>query len=136
MIALPLIEPLHHAPADLTPAQRRGLRYQARVGKWLHANWSHLYEITEGPWLQGPHGPCQPDFVLARRTAAEDRGAHLIVVETKLTQCDCSAQLARYKAALAPLGPAALVQIARRVTAPPTVRDLSNPCDGTMLLYL
>lgn len=142
---LPLVPPPTFPPGALSPAQQRGLRYQARVGRWLAQCASHRWDIHVGPWLVGPTGPCQPDFVLTPRTGGTGGvapGADLneqrpiVVIETKLTQCDCTAQLAKYKRALRHLGSVVTIQIARRVVTAPTVRSLDDPRDGHMLLWL
>jgi hypothetical protein len=129
---LPLIPTPHHDLPALTPAQRRGLAYQRRVGKWLHANWTDRWEIIDGPWLVGP---CQPDFILLPRNGGETPTAAIVVIETKLTQCDCSHQLMKYRRALQHLAPVVTIQIARRITTAPTA-SLDPPQSGTMLLYV
>jgi hypothetical protein len=134
---LPLIDPPHFDPVPLTAAQRRGLAYQRRVGQWLRGphgpgpDW----DIHEGPWL---FGPCQPDFVLTVSSAAEARGVEpkIVVLETKLTQCDCCWQLQKYRLALQHLAPVICVQVCRRVTSRPTVSSWDELADGTMLVYV
>lgn len=136
---LPLITPPHFEPIPLTPAQCRGLAYQRRVGQWLRgpygpgADW----DIHEGPWLEGP---CQPDFVLTPRRS---RGAKpdeaqptIVVLETKLTQCDCHWQLQKYRLALCHLGTIICIQVCRRVTSKPTVSSWDKLADGHMLVYV
>lgn len=134
---LPTIPAPSHPPAVLTPAQRAGLRYQWRVGRWLRANALSHWDLMEGPWLAGPTGPCSPDFVLTPRLAAADADHPIVLLEVKLTQCDCTLQLSRYRRALEPLGPVVAIQVCRRVLEPPTVRgpdDFTH--DGHMLLWV
>jgi len=142
---LPTIPAPPHPPTDLTAAQRRGLRYQRRVGKWLRTSaCAGAWDIHEGPWLQGPYGPVQPDFVLTPALAPAAAGnGHLVMVvlETKLTQCDCTQQLRNYKWALRGIAacaaiPVVAVQVCRRVLTTPTVRDLPPAADGHMLLWV
>lgn len=118
----------------LSPAQRRGLRYQRRVGKWLAAETAPLgWVLHSGPWLRDPatSAPCSPDFLIESPSC-------LIIVEVKLSQVDCTSQVAKYRRALAPLCcPISSVLVCRRLTAPSSIHRLSDfPRGGVMLAYL
>ena len=129
-----LIPPPSFAPSTLTPVQRRGLRYQARVGKWLATEAAQLgWTLQCAPWLRDPAtgAPCSPDFLIESPSC-------LIIVEVKLSQVDCAKQEAKYRRALAPLCcPTSFVLMCRRLTAPSSIHRLSDfPRGGVMLAYL
>lgn len=115
-------------PRGAVGTRSHGLTYERRVGRYL-AEQAPTYGFTlhDHPWLPGP---CQPDFVL------EFASGTCIVVEAKLTQTDCAAQLAKYKRALSPRAVLTL-QICRRLTSPATVTSLDELTDAdTMLLWV
>jgi len=81
----------------------RGIRYQRRVEKAIGALGLGA-KFHFGIWLPGP---LQPDIILEFTSS-------LILIETKLSACDCSVQLTRYTRALAPTGKLIwAVQVAR-----------------------
>lgn len=119
--------------ATLTQAQRAGLRYQARVEKWLRPQIETLgLVLHSGLWFHDPKTgrPCSPDLVI------ESASSCLLLLEVKLTQTDCNAQFAKYRRALqTPLLPC--VQVCRRLTGPSTMAALADfRHGGVMLVYL
>jgi len=124
---LPTRLPLWTGPVPplgpMTSAQRRGLAYERKVGRWLRNQ--HLGgTLHDHPWLVGP---CQPDFVV------EYSGCFLII-EVKLTQCDCERQFRKYSRILPN---STCIQICRRVTSPSTCPSILDAIDrGTVLLWL
>ena len=114
-----------------TGTKLRGNTYERKVGNWLESRAAELgWELIDHPWLYHSGGWCQPDFLL------ESPSGCFVLIEVKLTECDCAAQIAKYRRALAPHSVVAL-QICRRVTSPPIVDCLENTVDnGTMLLWL
>lgn len=115
--------PAPQFPAQsLTPAQKAGLAYQRRVGKFLTLWSSSLgWELLDGPWLVGP---CQPDFLLVSPSGC------VLVVEAKLTQVDCERQFVKYKKATGGI----CLQVCRRLVAPATVSCLEDTIDGGVML--
>ena len=106
----------------LTPAQKAGLSYQKRVGKFL-LEWATAigWQLHNTPRLRG----CEPDFLL------EAPSGCLIVVEAKLTQVDCQQQTARYKKVT---GSKVALQVCRRLVSPATVHCLEDAVDGGVML--
>lgn len=82
------------------------------------------------PWLRYGVGVVQPDFLL------ESPSGCVIICEAKLTEVDCTTQLNKYKYALRDR-PTIGIQIARRITNPPTMQSLDDAIDnGLMLLWV
>lgn len=82
-----LIAPPRFSSGQLTVAQKRGLRFEKKVGSKLGALASSLgAKLFDHPWIAGP---LQPDFVLSWPSS-------LLLIECKLTEVDCSAQFAKY----------------------------------------
>ena len=124
------VAPPHFAnQGKLTQAQLKGLRYQARVGKQLQKLADELgWTLWDGPWvLDANNIPCQPDFVLQSPSNC------LIIFECKLTETDCTAQFAKYRAALSPK--ATCVQLCKRLRNRPNFSDLLSLTNGTMLMW-
>jgi hypothetical protein len=140
------IPPPQHSSSHLSPAQRAGLRYQARVEREV-AKWAAAlgWTLHAGLWLLDPltSAPCSPDIVL------ESPGGCLLIIEVKLTQTDCSRQWAKYQRALMaeengsdrqrPLdhshrSPPPCIQICRRLTSPSTMSTLDDFHHGGVLL--
>lgn len=119
-------------PCGVRGSKGRGLSYERKVEKWL-ARSANSFGATlhSHPWLAAPDGGvCQPDFVLEFASGA------YILIEAKLTQVDCSAQLEKYKSALLP-AKGIVVQLCRRLTTTPTIRALEDASgNDTMLLWV
>jgi len=102
----------------------RGIRYQRKVEKAIAALGLGA-KLHFGIWLPGP---LQPDVILEFTSS-------IILIETKLSACDCSAQLARYVRALASTEKRIwIVQIARNaapgfIPTSLTLLDLSLPSE-------
>ena len=109
----------------------RGGAYERKVGRWLVGQSESLgWHLHDHPWLYVGDTVCQPDFLLTSPSGC------IILIEVKLTECDCTVQIAKYRRALASHQVTAL-QIARRITSRPTVDCLENTVDnGLMLLWL
>ena len=125
-----MIPTLTHNPyprvAGLKGTKARGLAYERKVGRVLAALADECgFTLYDHPWLAGP---CQPDYVLESASGA------CLVVETKLTQVDCTAQLAKYRAALAPRSVVG-VQVCRRLMSGSTVKCFEDVLDGDVLLF-
>ena len=93
-----------------------GLRYELRVAKRLRRETLGA-KLHLSPWLAGP---CQPDAILEFATS-------LILIEIKLSSCDASKQIAKYRRALEACGKEVFaVQIAKNVSSsfPPTAESL------------
>lgn len=120
------IPPPKFPPTTYTPVQKRGLRYQARVGVWLADEAATLgLTLHSGPWLPGP---CQPDFLL------ESPSRCLLLIEVKLSQVECHRQFDQYRQIL---GPIPCIQICRRLQSPPTMQTLLDAHHGgTMMKFL
>lgn len=121
----------------LTSAQRAGLRYQERVATWLRPQVKALgMQMYSELWFTDPltGAPCSPDILL------ESPSSCLLLIEVKLTQVDCSNQLAKYRRALekkTKSSPLVCIQVCRRLTSPSTMQSLEDAHDnGLMLLYL
>lgn len=127
--------PLTNVPCfsyhPLTATQHKGMVYEAKVWDWLSAQAAQLgWAFYDHPWLMLGTGVCQPDFLLIAPSGC------ILLVEAKLTECDCRAQTDMYKQALDEFDVIAL-QVARRVTSKPTVDCFENTIDnGLMLLWL
>lgn len=127
--------PTASAPFVSVPSSRgtrgRGLTYERKVGQWLRLQIAGLgWQLFDHPWLQLADSVCQPDFVLISPSGCA------IIIEAKLTECDCAAQTDKYRRALSGW-PTTVVQIARRVTSRPTVSCFDDITDnGLMLLWL
>lgn len=109
----------------------RGNAYEKRVGEWLRPQIEGLgWQLFDHPWITNGDSVCQPDYLAVAPSGC------VLIIEVKLTQCDCSLQLAKYKKALA-AWPTVGLQIARRLTSPSTVDCLENAIDnGVMLLWI
>lgn len=84
----------------LTPAQKKGLQYEARVGKALE-EWcgsQNIREYWDNEWIEYDGKLAQPDKVIIL-----DSGCALLF-EVKLTWVDTTDQLLFYSALLAALG--------------------------------
>ena len=122
---IPQIPAPQFPPVSLRGSRGRGIAYEKKVGRWLAAQLGGLgLTIYDHPWLEGP---CQPDFLI------ESVSGGILLIECKLTETDCSAQVAKYKSALAPQS-VTWVQIARRVINRPDIRDILDARDGAVLL--
>ena len=103
-------DPPSFPPTTYTGAKRAGLNYEKKVEQWLTRLARELgWELYSHCWLAEPL--CQPDFVL------ESPAGCCIVVEAKLTQVDCYAQIEKYKRALKVAGAEQVtgIQVCRRV---------------------
>lgn len=109
-------------------SKARGRAYERKVGEWLKPIAASLgAELHDHPWLAGP---CQPDFVIEFASSA------CIVVEAKLTQANCAAQLNKYRRALFPRQ-VITVQVCRRLIFPASIDCFEELTDNdTMLLWL
>lgn len=112
----------------LSPAQRAGLRYQARVEVALRPQAEALgLHLHSGLWFTDPLTglPCSPDILL------ESPSSCLLLIEVKLTQVDCSSQFSKYRRAL---GDVPCVQVCRRLTSPSSMQSLEDALHGGVLL--
>jgi len=126
------IPPPCFAPEALTGAQRAGLRYQARVERWVRPQVEALgFTLHSGLWFRDPAtgAPCSPDLLI------ESASSCLLLLEVKLTQTDCIAQFAKYRRALQTVSPSVpCVQVCRRLTSPSSMKALSDFHHGGVLL--
>jgi len=104
------------APQVCPRVYQEGSRYERRVLKeLLHLELGARLHLS--PWFAGP---CQPDAIFEFATS-------LILIEIKLSSCDASVQIAKYRRALEVCGKEIfVVQIAKNVSAsfPPTAESL------------
>ena len=125
-MSLPLIDAPFLPPRNEKGSRARGLTYERKVALFLEKVATSLgWQLHDHPWLAGP---MQPDFVL------ESPSGCFILIEVKLTEVDCSAQLAKYRSLL---GNVPALQICRRATNPSTAKvfeDLEQ--NSTMMLWL
>lgn len=130
-VSLPLVADPGFLPKAQSGTKAQGLAYEKKVGKVLSAYADTLgWEFHNHPWLQTGTIICQPDFLLIAPSGC------ILIVETKLTSCDCATQLRRYKKVLKSF-PTTTLQIAKRVVTKSTVDCLDNTIDnGLMLLWL
>ena len=129
MVGLVVPEPTWGATM-LTPARRRGLAYERKVGQWLRASMDrgHLCGLLwDHPWVRHEGVVCSPDFIL-------ESDESLLVLEVKLSETSCQQQKTKY----CHIWPEAeFVQVTRRVRRPATLTSLSNQSpSGTLLLWL
>ena len=103
------------APRVRPRVYQEGSRYERRVLKeLLHLSLGARLHLS--PWLAGP---CQPDAILEFATS-------LILIEIKLSSCDASKQIAKYRRALEACEKEVFaVQIAKNVSPsfPPTAES-------------
>lgn len=74
--------------SKMSAAQRAGLAYQKRVGKFLQPLAVGAWVVSSGPWFvyccgSGPRRYCQPDFLLLDAT-----NRTMVVVEVKIRWTD------------------------------------------------
>ncbi len=112
-------------------SRMKGGVFERRVGFKLQKLVDELgWELFDHPWLVCGGRACQPDFVLVSPAGCQ------IVVECKLTECDCAGQMDKYRKALNG-NPVIVLQVVRRVISKPTVDCFENMVDnGLMLLWI